>query len=274
MKKALTVFMIVALLLGVAGCGAQLTDLELLQKAYTNMQEIESFKSTGSIIIKMMGMTMDPLEYDILYQKPDKTYLSIDADVYGVGETLTIEYLVQGDDVRIRSDFLDELEPEFRISLEESMATEMENPLSYGDMFMDFADMTVFEATDNPDGLDAKQFKTYKLMVDGEMLKQQAAEEMGLTEDAFAEELEGLSEGEKAEFLKVVEEILDTLKVEIDAIVVVDAKTQYYHSLQMNMAVEMPIPSEPQGEIDVVGINYTIIIDYLEINTDLEFPEF
>lgn len=272
MKKFLVLLTVATLMLGIIGCNAQLSDLELMEKAYSNMQDMESFKSKGIVTIRMMGVTMDPINYDILYQKPDKSYFMIDADILGMGETLSIEYLIQGDDIRIRSEFLDELEPGFRAMVEESLATEMDNPLNYEEMVMDFADMTVFEVIDNPDDLDDKNYKSYKLTIDGELLKQEIFTELNMEDDLLPEDMDELSEEEQTMILQMIDDMLENMTVEVEAMIIVNTKTQYYHSLQMDIEMEMPIIIEDYTE--VLEMDYTILLEYLEVNTELEFPEF
>jgi len=272
MKKILALLVAAVLVLGAAGCSTQLTDMELLEQTYTNMQELESSKSEGSITIKMMGMTMDPFTYEILYEKPDKTYMKMDADLFGTGEKLSIEFLIQGEEVKLRSDFLDEVEPGLREMMEEAIIVDMENPQDYEEMFMELAEMTEFEVIDNPDGLDAKDYKTFEMTLDSEKLQQKMAEEMNLQEDFLPPEMEELSEEEQALYMQMVEEMLNNLKVDMVATMVVNTKTKHFHKLELDMGMEMPMPMADQME--VVKFSYKIEIEYLEFNTDLEFPEF
>lgn len=274
MKKLLVLLAITAMVIGIAGCSKELTDLELLEQTFENMQEAESYKAQGNITIKFMGMTMDPFVYEMLYEKPDKSYLKMDADIFGTGEKITVEYLMQGDEIKLRSDFLDEVEVEFREMAEESLVAEMENPQDYQDTFMELADLVDFEIIDNPHGLDAKKYKTYKFVLDSDKLKEMIAAEMGLEDDFLPAEYDELSEEEKAAYLEMVDQMLDQLDIAMEAVMVLDTGTKYFHSLEMDMAMDMPIPFGESGELEKIRINYNIEIEYTEINTELEFPSF
>ena len=93
MKKILTLLVITAVVIGIAGCTRVLTDMELLEQTFANMQEMESYKAQGSITVKFMGMTTEPFLYEMLYEKPDKSYLKMDADIFGIGERITVNTL-------------------------------------------------------------------------------------------------------------------------------------------------------------------------------------
>lgn len=276
MKKILTLLVITAVVIGIAGCTRVLTDMELLEQTFANMQEMESYKAQGSITVKFMGMTTEPFLYEMLYEKPDKSYLKMDADIFGIGERITVEYLIQGGDIKLRSTFLDEAEPGYREVVEESLVADIENPRDYENTFMELADMVNFEIIDNPDGLDAKKYKTYKFVLDGEKLKQKIAEDMKLEEEYLPPEYAELNEEEQAAYLEMVDELLAQLDVAMEAVMVVDTGTKHFHSLQMDMAMDMPIPV-PFGdsdEMEKIRISYNIEIEYLEINTEIEFPSF
>lgn len=273
MRKVFALLAAVILLIGVTGCGAQITEGELLAQAYDNMKTLESSRSTGSITISAMGMTMDPIEYEVLYEKPDKTYMKMDADFFGMGETTSFEILVQGEDIKIRSALLDQLDEQTRAAMEASLTTDMENPQEYEDMFLELQETTNYEIVDNPDGLDPKEFKTFKITLDADKLREQVAGEMNM-DDFLPPEAQGMDPAELAELQTAVEQMLTSMEVEMEAILVVNTETGFFKQLTMDMNMKLPFPAVGTQAPQVMEMDYTIDIDYLEINTDLDFPDF
>ena len=275
MKRFLAIILAAFLVLSVAGCGSGLTDLELLQQTYNNMQTLESSQSEITVTINMMDVTLAPIKYEVLYQ-PDKTYIKMNLDLFGTGERAEFEILVQGSEVRLRSDMLEGMDEEIQEMFKTAVTEEMDNPQKYEDLFLEAEEMTNYTVIDNADGLDAKKFKTYKMTVDSEKLKQSVSKEM--REEIEKQVLQSPEELDPAELAAIkaqIEHILTNLQVEMEAVMVVNTKTKHFHNLEMDMNVEFPMllgTEEEQPEI--VSTRYKIIIDYLEINTDLDFPDF
>ena len=72
--------------------------------------------------------------------------------------------------------------------------------------------------------------------------------------------------------LDILQAMLDSLKVTMDAVLVVNNKTAYFHSLEMDMGIEMSVPVEEETE--TMTFSYLINIQYLAVGTELDFPKF
>lgn len=275
MKKLIALIAMTIMVVGAAGCQAQLTDLQLLEQAFANMETAESARTEASITIKMMGMTIDPITYEILFEKPDKTYMKMDADLFGTGEAATIEILLEDDAIKVRSGLFDELDAELQEILRESVAQEVENPSQYESILLELGDTTEFEAIDNPAGLDAKDYKAFKVTLEGQKLKDMVLDQMSFEDDFLPPDIEELNPEERDLVLAAIDEMLNDFTVKMEVVLVVNTKTKYFHHLKLNLDMSFPFPDFTGfGQQEVLNMSYIIEINYLEINTDLEFPTF
>ncbi len=275
MKKLLALILAVFLAISATGCGTGISDLEILKQTYENMQNLKSSKSKITVTISMEDITLPPIRYEVLYQ-PDKTFLKMDLDLFGTGEKTRFEILVQGSEVKLRSDMLEEVDEETQNTIKTAITEGMENPQKYEDLFLEAQEMTNYEVINNAYGLDAKKYKTFKMTVDSEKLKKTVSKEMREElENQMLQSPEDLDAAELAKVQNQIEHIIANLQVEMGAVAVVKIETKHFHSLEMDMSVKFPLFVGTETEqSEIVSTNYKIIIDYLAINTDLEFPDF
>lgn len=200
----------------------------------------------------------------------------MDSDFFGTGEKTEFEILIQGSEVKLRSDMLEEEDEATQNAIKTAITQQLENPQKYEDLFLEAQEMANYEVISNADGLDAKKFKTYKMTVDREKLKQSVSQEMREEiEKQVLQSPEDLDPAELAEIKAQIEHILASLQVEMEAVAVVNTESKHFHSLEMDMNVEFPLLAGTEEEQpEIVSTRYKIIIDYLEINTDLDFPDF
>jgi len=200
----------------------------------------------------------------------------MDSDFFGTGEKTEFEILIQGGEVKLRSDMLEEEDEATQNAIKTAITQQLENPQKYEDLFLEAQEMANYKVISNADGLDAKKFKTYKMTVDREKLKQSVSQEMREEiEKQVLQSPEDLDPAELAESKAQIEHILASLQVEMEAVAVVNTESKHFHSLEMDMNVEFPLLAGTEEEQpEIVSTRYKIIIDYLEINTDLDFPDF
>ena len=268
MKRTIALLAIILVAFSATGCSSKSSDLQILEKAFENMNTMQSCRTEASITFKFMGMTMGPIDYEILVEKPDKTYMKTKGDLLGLGEESLIEILNVDGKIQMRSDLFDELPPEmFDSELEDSLAEELDNPQQFEEILLSLANTTEFKLLDNPASLDSKNYKTYEIILDGETLTEIIREAMDL-EDSFVP-----PEIEDPEELEIYNQLMDSLSVEMVSQVVVDLKTNYFHSLDVTVNISLTMPETVPGllEFDMTGL---IKIKYLEVNTQLAFPEF
>ncbi|MTI96324.1 MAG: hypothetical protein FH749_12750 [Firmicutes bacterium] len=284
--KKLILICLCALMILAAGCGSgsvALSDEELLERAYSNMEAAESSHLEASFAVSAMGMRMEPIHYEILQEYPDRTYMKLDVEDWDTGELTTLEILMDGDNISLRSDSLDALDAESRALLEELYLEEIENPGEYENIFLDLEQTTNFSVIDNPAGLDAEAYRTYLFTLDGDKLTEMVLAEMDLQDELFPAETEDLEEWEIEMLEAMTEMFMASLSLEMEAILVVDVASEHFHSLSMDIKMELPL-----GELfeiekedddffafpDMLQIRMEIELEYLAINTELEFPEF
>lgn len=275
MKKHLALILVVLLSISVTGCGTEISDIDLLKQTYDNMQNMKSSKSEIAVTISMMDFTLAPIKYEVLYQ-PDKTYLKMDLDLFGTGEKTTFEILIEGSEVKLRSDMLEGVNEETQNAIRTAIIEDMENPQKYEGLFLEAQELTNYEVIDNADGLDAKKFKTFKITVDSETLKQSVSKEMREElENQLLQSPEELDPDELARLNAQIDHILANLQVEMEAVAVVNTEAKHFHSLEMDMSVKFPLFVGTETEQpEIVSTNYNIIINYLAINKVLVFPDF
>lgn len=272
MKKVVALLLAALLAVGVAGCGG-LSDQDLLQKAFAKMETISSSRTEIIMDISAFG-EITTVNYEIMAEKSGKSYMKVNMDFMGTGERNTFEMLVDGDQVRFRSDFLGDADEELREAAEASMAEGVEDPTKYEDMFLELADTTVFELIDNPANLDPKNFKTYRIILDGEALKEMTLEELDLGSGLLPED-EELDDEELEELNSFLTAMLDSISVEMVAEVVINVKTNLFHSMKLDMDMDFTFPDifGDEDGLEQISVRYTVRIKYLEINSKLEFPE-
>jgi len=271
-KRFLAFILSVAMLASLAACKSpgKISEGELLAQAYAKMEKADSVHLNATISIAMMGTALGDMEYEIMAQKPDKTYLKMDLDIFGTGQTEPFEMLVIGDEIKFRSQFLDSLDAEYREMIEEMLAAELENPQEFENMFLELEETAEFEVIENPEGL-GDEYTTYSFNLSNDKLTEMFSETLSV-EEFFPIDLEELTEEEREEVLDILQAMLDSLKVTMDAVLVVNNKTAYFHSLEMDMGIEMSVPVEEETE--TMTFSYLINIQYLAVGTELDFPKF
>lgn len=279
MKKYLMLTLALVLVLSGAGCGkevAELSDWQLLEITYYNMQNLQSSRSSATLILSTEGFELEPMQYDV-WTTPDKTYMEMKISTFG--EEISYKVLVQGEQVQVKAitSSGEELEEIFQ----GSMAQQAQSTQQFEDMFLQLADTVNFTLISNPQGFAEKDFKTYKLALDSAQLKDIMEE---VTEDqlreALAESAKDLEDEDIDwnELQTLVEQMLTDMEIEMEATVVIDTKNQYFKQLTMNVTLTIPLPAFDDEMIEDMPTKITTIskitIDYLEVNADLQFPAF
>lgn len=277
-KKTLLLALVLILALGVTGCKVKTdskADTDLLTKAYTNMETVKTSKMKISLMIEAMGFAMPAVDFEV-WTAPDESYMDIVMPAGAVGEGERIEILVQGQEVKVRSNLLDGMEKELQEELKASLTEQLSVTNQFEDMVLGAKELE-FKIIDNPSDLKESKYKTYKVELDKEkilsILDSDARKD--LLGD-MSEEFQGLSPAEQANFEEEMNKMLESMGLDIIATIVVDTETALFKRLSMDVNMEIPFPTddELEGMPATLGAKFAITADYMEINTDITFPKF
>lgn len=277
MKRFLVFTIAIALLICTTGCGNKISDVELLEKTFKNMECIESSKVVINFSLKMLGFTSGAATFEILNSK-EKIYFSMSfneempfLDLAGIG---TMEFLIEGDDVKIRSSLMKGLEDELAEEMANSLKTQATESLELAGLFLSDDDLASFTLVANPEDFKSKKYRSYEKDWDNKAIEKLLTEEI---KKLFIENLDsGDDDVDPEEAVNEFDKVFAEMNVTMDSLLVVDTETQFLRFLKANIHFNLPIPSDSDSEWLPESINASLefVIDYLEINTELDFPEF
>lgn len=278
MKKFLVFAVTIALLIGSAGCTNQISDAELLEKTFNNMENMVSSKVSLTFSVGMLGFTTGAASFEILTSQ-EKSYVCIsfnseEMPLFDLAGIDTIEVLVEGDNVQIRSNLIKGLEEEFTEEIADSLKNQATDPLEFMDIILSDKDFQSFNPTDNPEEFNDNKYKSYRKTFDQETTGKLFDEESKIL---LFKNL-GL-EDEDTDFDELkddVEKVFKEMNFTMETFFVVDTETHFIRHLILTVTFDFPIPAEGETEWmpETVKVNMEFVIDYLEINTKLIFPEF